>query len=197
MNGRLVFVCCVLLGFANVALGDGVYQRTRDGKTLVWNNSHKPGDEATWSGDRDREGYAGGFGTLTWYTVDSQSGFAEPALYARYWGNMVLGKLDGPVNVHSKRKTHHAIFADGARVTHWAAGPAPSHLSAEARTAIAKWNRAREPEAPAEGPISPQHDFVRLPERTDEPVDQRSENGGERSQVAGSPMQISPPTDQN
>src|SRR4029077_7488928 len=69
VGGRFFFVCRALLVFANVALGDGTYQRTKDGKTLVWNNHPQAGDEAKWSGDRDREGYASGFGTLTWYTA--------------------------------------------------------------------------------------------------------------------------------
>lgn len=197
VNDRFLFVCCALLAFTSVALGDGTYQRTRDGKTLVWNNHPQPGDEATWSGDRDREGYAGGFGTLTWYSVDSQSGFAEPALYARYWGNMAQGKLDGSVNVHSRRKTHHAIFTDGVRMTRWAPGPAPMRASAQYHAAIAKKQAVSKLEAPAEGPTSPRHESVRMPERTGEPVDQSSENRGERLEVAGSPMQISPSTDQN
>ena len=66
VSGRFSFVCAALLVlFANVAFGDGTYQRTKNGRTLVWNDHPKPGDEATWWGDRDREGYARGFGTLT------------------------------------------------------------------------------------------------------------------------------------
>jgi hypothetical protein len=132
VSGRFLFVCGALLVFANVAFGDGNYQRTKDGKTLVWNNHPKPGDEAKWSGDRDREGYASGFGTLTWYTTrESETGSANSALYAHYWGNMVRGKLNGPVNSHSKGKTNHAVFAEGVRTTRWAAGPAPSQIVAE------------------------------------------------------------------
>jgi hypothetical protein len=132
VSGRFLFVCGALLVFADVAFGDGTYQRTKDGKTLVWNNHPKAGDEAKWSGDRDREGYASGFGTLTWYTArESETGSAKPTLYARYWGNMVRGKFNGPVNSHSKRKTDHAIFANGVQTTRWAAGPAPSQIVAE------------------------------------------------------------------
>jgi hypothetical protein len=47
-------------------------------------------------------------------------------VYARYFGNMVRGKFNGPVNVHSNGKTGHAIFADGKRTSRWASGPAPS-----------------------------------------------------------------------
>ena len=149
MSWRLLFVCAALLLFANVALGEGTYQRTRNGRTLVWNNHPKLGDKATWSGARDREGYARGFGTLIWYT--KQSLFARPTPYARYWGNMVRGKFDGPVNVHSKRKTQFAIFADGVRTTRWATGPAPSRGSGRPPSAFAGQNI--EPEAPAEGPL--------------------------------------------
>lgn len=156
--GRFLVICgALLVVVANVVLGDGTYQRTRDGKVFVWNNYPKPGEEATWSGGRDREGYARGFGVLTWYTMEqSESGSVKPALYARYWGNMIRGKFDGPVNVHSKRKTHYAIFADGVRSTRWAAGSAPSRtVFAEPTKKSLAASRAEhvEPESPAEGPL--------------------------------------------
>ncbi len=109
----------LVLLFGGTAFGEGTYQRTKDGKTIVWNNDPKPGDAATWSGHRDPDGYATKFGTLTWYT-------ARGTVYVRLYGNMVHGKFDGMVNGHSKQKTAHAIFADGQRTTHWAAGPARS-----------------------------------------------------------------------
>jgi hypothetical protein len=141
VSERFLFVCGTLLVFANVAFGNGTYQRTKDGKTLVWNNHPNPGDEAKWSGDRDREGYATGFGTLAWYSARGrETGSTKPALYARYWGNMVRGKFNGPVNSHSKGKTDHAVFADGVQMTRWAAGPAPSQIATEPakRLAVAK-----------------------------------------------------------
>jgi hypothetical protein len=132
MSWRFLFACAVLLVSASVASGDGIYQRTKNGETLVWNNDPKPGDEAKWSGDRDREDYASGFGTLTWYRAEkSGTGTAQSVLYARYWGRMVRGKFNGPVNAHSKGKTDHAIFTDGVQTTRWAAGPAPSQIVAE------------------------------------------------------------------
>ena len=118
VSGRFLFVFSALVWFASVAFGAGDYQRTKDGKTTVWNAEPKPGDEATWFGDRDGEGYATGAGTLTWYT-------AKGNVYGRYFGNMVRGKFSGPVNVHSKGKTGHATFADGKRTSSWASGPAP------------------------------------------------------------------------
>jgi hypothetical protein len=126
---RFFFVCgALLLLVAGAAFGDGTYQRTRDGRTMIWNDRARPGDEGSWSGDRDRQGYATGFGTLTWYTTErkGEGGSAKWVIDVRYWGNMVRGKFDGPVNAHSKGKTDHAIFADGKRITRWTAGTAPS-----------------------------------------------------------------------
>jgi len=109
--------------FASAAFGAaGEYQQTRDGKTTVWNGSPKPGESAAWAGPRDKEGYATAFGTITWYT-------ASGTVYAVYYGNMVNGKLEGPVNMHMGRRTAHAYFADGSRVTAWARGPAPSKMN--------------------------------------------------------------------
>src|SRR5213596_477861 len=74
VKARCFIVCAasvLLLIFAKSALADGAYQRTEDRKkTLVWNNDPKPEDAASWSGDRDRDGYATGPGTLTWFRID-------------------------------------------------------------------------------------------------------------------------------
>src|SRR6266571_2609463 len=124
---RVVFVCGVLLSIlAGAAFGAGEYQRTKDGKTIVWNDDPKPGDAAKWWGDRDKDGYASRVGELTWYT-------AEGTLYARYYGNMVRGKFDGPVNVHVKGRTGHAFFIDGRQMTRWAAGRASSRFATDWR----------------------------------------------------------------
>ena len=101
MAGRLLFVCGTLLVLAQIARGDGNYQHTKDGKTLVWNNHPNPGDVATWSGARDRDGFARGFGQLIWYT--KEPGLVKPQPYARYWGRMVDGKFEGPVNAPARR----------------------------------------------------------------------------------------------
>ncbi|MEP7014725.1 MAG: hypothetical protein ABI925_04730 [Verrucomicrobiota bacterium] len=119
MNPRILYFCCATMLFAVEAMAEGSYQRTRDDKTTVWNNAPKAGETSAWNGDRDNEGYATGFGTLTWYTANSD-------VYARYYGNMIHGKFDGPVNVHSKGKTAYAIFIDGQRTSRWARGRAPS-----------------------------------------------------------------------
>ena len=104
MNIRSLFVCSALLLFASVAYGAGSYQRTRDGKTLVWNDSPKRGEEATWSGKRDKKGFAVGSGTLTWYKVvpTIETGSLIPdtrhaVVVKRYSGKMVHGKFKGAV----------------------------------------------------------------------------------------------------
>ena len=180
MSGRFLFVFSALLWFASVAFGAGDYQRTKDGKTTVWNAEPKPGDEATWFGDRDGEGYATGAGTLTWYT-------AKGNVYGRYFGNMVRGKFSGPVNVHSKGKTGHATFADGKRTSRWTSGPAPSRPEADEpitralpvesgseQPSVTKTEKPKahtEPVAPAAGPSvasSPRDESVRMADRTGE-----------------------------
>lgn len=151
MRMQLVLVGAVILLNSGVALGDGSYQRAKNGRTIVWNNDPKPGDEAIWSGDRDGDNYADGFGTLSWYVTRRESGGkTKSVLYARYFGQMMRGKFNGPVNVHSKGKTEHAIFADGQRTNRWTGGPARSWTVAELKTA--KRASVSEPAAPAEGP---------------------------------------------
>jgi hypothetical protein len=135
--------------------GEGVYQRTKDGKTLVWNNYPRPGDEATWSGKRDADGYATGHGTLTWFGVVTQSattGSNIPAkkravALGRYTGDMVQGKFDGPVlNVDANGKIFNLTFVNGARAT--AANARPSLSPQQAREE--RVERKRSVQAPAE-----------------------------------------------
>jgi hypothetical protein len=118
----ILFGCAVLISSSSAFGASGEYQQTRDGKTTVWNGDPKTGETASWAGDRDKEGYAAGFGSITWYSE-------QGAVYGVYYGNMVHGKLEGPVNMHMGRRTAHAYFADGGRVTAWARGPAPSKMN--------------------------------------------------------------------
>ena len=123
MTVRFLIVSCLLLASAAGVLAKGEYQSTKNGRTMVWNSDPKPGDVATWNGDRDDEGYATGFGTLTWYKTRGDS---KPNVYGVYYGNMVRGKFEGPVNLHLKRKTAHAVFIGGTRTSPWARGRAPT-----------------------------------------------------------------------
>jgi ketosteroid isomerase-like protein len=124
MNIRSLFVCSALLLFASVAYGAGSYQRTRDGKTLVWNDSPKRGEEATWSGKRDKNGFARGSGTLTWYKVEptivTGSNIPDARRYAvvinRYSGKMVRGKFKGAVTyIDANGKRLQATFVAGGK----------------------------------------------------------------------------------
>jgi len=121
MNIRSLFVCSALLLFASVAYGAASYQPTRDGKTLVWNDSPKRGEEATWSGRRDKNGFAAGSGTLTWYQVEptivTGSNIPDARRYAvvisRCSGKMVEGKFEGAVTyVDANGKRLQATFVN-------------------------------------------------------------------------------------
>jgi ketosteroid isomerase-like protein len=143
MNMRSLFVCSALLLFASAAYGAGSYQRTRDGKTLVWNDSPKRGEEATWSGKRDKNGFAAGSGTLTWYKVQPTivTGSHIPdsryaAVINRYSGKMVRGKFKGAVAyVDANGKRLQATFVNGGKrpVTQQTATPTPERTSAPAK----------------------------------------------------------------
>jgi len=137
VTARCLFVCTTLLLFANGADGGGVYQHTRDRRTLIWNNYPTRDDEATWSGERDSNGYATGYGTLTWYRVQRAivTGSNIPAakgrtvgavVINRYSGKMVRGRFDGPVvNVDASGKMFHGRFVNGTKANDWVAGPLP------------------------------------------------------------------------
>ena len=142
---------------ASGAYADGTYQRTDDRKkTLVWNNDPKPEDAATWSGQRDAEGYATGRGTLKWFRQDRSfitgSNIFAPrkTLLSAYSGTMVHGKFKGGVTTVDRGKTYHATFADGHKTGRWIAGPVIEKAeSAEAAEVVKKAERA-EPETSTE-----------------------------------------------
>jgi len=97
VSTRRLFVYSTLLAllFTGAALA-GQYQRTKDGKTFVWNEDHKPGDLVSWSGKRDADGYATGYGTLTWYTPEGvrETGSNLYKVSSRVSGTMVHGKFE-------------------------------------------------------------------------------------------------------
>jgi ketosteroid isomerase-like protein len=111
MNIRSLLVCGALILFASVVHGAGSYQRTKDGQTVVWRDAPGRGEEATWSGKRDKDGFATGSGVLTWYkvepiivpgsnTLDSRR---HVILINNYSGTMVRGKFKGAVDMNGKR----------------------------------------------------------------------------------------------
>jgi len=121
-----------LLFSANRAQASGTFQRTRDGKAIVWNTDQQPGDEADWTGGADDRGYAKGEGTITWYKLDRViTGTNIPTerghstMIATYTGTMVNGMFDGTVEtIDSNGEKVHATFRNGRRRTDWAPGPA-------------------------------------------------------------------------
>ena len=154
-NIRSLFVCIALLLFASVAYGAGSYQPTRDGKALVWNDSPKRGEEVTWSGRRDRNGFAAGSGTLTWYQVEPKivtgSNIPDTRRYAvvisRRSGKMVEGKFEGAVTyVDANVKRLQATFVSAGK------RPAKRNLSPAAQetpTAVPQQTASVAPEQTA------------------------------------------------
>ena len=141
VNMRWLWLCNGVLLFASVAAGAGTYQRTQDGRTLVWNDDPKRGEEASWSGKRDKNGFAAGSGTLTWYKVERTvvTGSSIPnarrhaIVISRYSGQMVQGKLEGPVAyVGPDGKKSQATFVDGSES---AARPSPTPRQTATATA--------------------------------------------------------------
>ena len=152
MTVRFLIVFSAVLSFASLGFC-GAFQKTKDGKTSVWNEHPKKGDIASWVGDRDDEGYANGFGTLTW----SKEEDGKSVVYARYFGNMVHGKFDGGVNAHSNGRTSHAFFTEGTRTSPWATGTAPMLGPVPEKKGRTKKERALATEAnePRETPPTP------------------------------------------
>ena len=123
VNIRSLFVCGALILFTSVVYGAGSYQRTRDGQTFVWRDSPARGDEATWSGKRDKDGFATGSGVLTWYKVEPTIVTGSNILDTRrnailinhYSGTMVRGKFKGAVtNIEADGKRLHASSVNRA-----------------------------------------------------------------------------------
>ena len=131
LRPRLIFLCCAFVAFATGVFGAGEYQQTKDSKTTIWNGNPKAGETSTWSGDRDKENYATGFGDLTMYDANGKA-------YALYYGKMVRGKFEGPVNLHTNGRTSHAYFVDGDRVTAWGWRAAKSTMTASEAALVEK-----------------------------------------------------------
>ena len=185
---RLVPLCgSLLLVFASAALAEGEYQQTRDGKTMVWNSTPKPGETSSWAGDRDKENYASGFGDLTWYTANGK-------VYVRYYGNMVHGKFEGAVNAHTNGRTVHAYFVDGGRVTGWARGRAPSRMNLPEEAIIEKRKAAAQKIAAAQKPKPEpeKHLAAAAPETATKPKAQPEKIRSIASKSGATPAPVAP-----
>src|SRR4030095_15954790 len=94
------------------AASAGKYQRTNDGRTYVWNNYPTAGDSASWSGATDSQGYATGYGTLTWYKNGNWA--------SRYAAPMVRGRLNGFVkNQDANGKRFQGTYVNGNKSLDW------------------------------------------------------------------------------
>jgi hypothetical protein len=97
-RGLFVHGAVMVILFASAALA-GQYQRTKDDRTLVWNEDHKADELVSWSGKRDADGYATGYGTLTWYAPNDTLGTGSNVprkhyrVLSRVSGTMVQGKF--------------------------------------------------------------------------------------------------------
>jgi hypothetical protein len=145
VNTRRLFVYSGLLALLITGTAfAGRYQRTKDGKTRVWNENPKPGDLATWSGARDAEGYATGYGTLTWFTPQNVrltgSNIARRRSYtvsSRVSGIMVHGKFEeAPANAEPKKKERTRVSGQRRKAPSRAeATPKKSHPTPAPETA--------------------------------------------------------------
>jgi len=172
MNFRSFFVYGAFLLFASVTYGAGSYQRTRDGHTRVWNDSPEAGEEATWSGKSDKEGFATGPGILTWYKAEPRivtgSNILDTRRYAmvisRCSGKMMRGKFKGPViYIDANGGTQQVTSVNGAD------RPTARQKSARVRTT----KRTAAPTAEGTD-VASQQTVMQKPERVSTPAPEHS-----------------------
>lgn len=165
MSARFLFVCAAsvaVLLFAKSVCAQGAYQRTEERKkTLVWNNDPQPNDAASWSGERDEEGYATGAGTLKWFklgksfTTGSNIAGRKKTEISSYTGTMARGKFTGQVVTVDHGKTYHANFADGHRKGVWFEGPVIAKAESIEKTEPAEKAETKTPSASVEVAAEP------------------------------------------
>jgi len=213
VKARLLIVCGTSLSvliFAKGTLADGTYQRTDDRKkTLVWNNDPKPEDAVSWSGDKDRDGYATGPGTLTWFRVDRKPmtgsnifGNTKTPI-SNYTGTMVHGKLSGSVTTVDHGKTYHATFADGRKKGSWMAGSLITKAESAEPTVTAEKPERAEPatanqitsETESTEKISGKKSQARVAE--EKTADVPAAGPGEEEEVSGQKSKITKPAAAN
>lgn len=145
---RGVLFCLITIGLflgAGTVSAKGRYQRTRDGRTLVWNEFPNAGEAATWSGRRDKDGYATGPGTLTWYRFErdvltgSNIAAGRYSVVAQRSGKMVHGRFEGSASETAETETQATPSAT----------PAPKAID---KTAKEKPKMVVTPPAPREVP---------------------------------------------
>ena len=187
----------LVLSFSLVLVGGayagGTYQRTDDHKkALVWNNDPKPGDVATWSGDRDANGYATGPGTLQWLRVEpgfltgSNIRARKRTPISSYSATMLHGKFNGGVMTVDHGKTYHATFADGQKKGQWIAGP----LITKGERAESVKSKEVAREAPSTEKISGEKTQARVAEETTADVPAEGPGSAQDELRRGEPANI-------
>jgi hypothetical protein len=132
-----------LLAFAASAFANssqqGTYQRTTNGRALVWNNYPKANDRASWSGQTDPRGYATGSGTLSWYK--------GRMLVSSYSGTMVRGKWNGVVtDEDADGNKFRGTYVNGSKSGDWTqiSGRGRYQKTADGQAYV--WNNYPKPE---------------------------------------------------
>src|SRR5512132_2530371 len=178
MTIRSLFVCAALILFASFVYVAGSDHRTRDGQTLVWRDVPSRGDEATWSGKRDKDGFATGSGVLTWYKVRpaivTGSNILDTRRYVNminhYSGRMVRGKFKGAVTY---------LEADGRRLRA-TSGNETNRPSRRQKAAQVRTTKVRAAPTAEETPTPPSQQTVMQPQErtsasaTPEPASEQS-----------------------
>jgi ketosteroid isomerase-like protein len=192
MKIRSLLVCGALLLFASVAYGAGSYQRTKDGQTLVWRDVPERGQEATWSGKRDKNGFATGSGVLTWYKVEptmvTGSNILDTRRYVilinHYSGTMVRGKFNGAVtDVEANGRRSQSTSAERAN--------RPSRRKKATRRATSRVKAT--PKAEPTATPSSEQIIVDAPERTSALATSTATPDQSPSPIAEEPQTAGPP----
>jgi hypothetical protein len=196
---------------ANAAYG-ARYQRTQDGKTLVWNNLRGVAQHVTWSDGRDSAGYATGEGTLTWYRGELKIA-ADPSkplkegnvVVSRYTGKMVRGKFEGLVMKEQGGTTLYTTFVNGNKASYWSSEPAAAatHKTMEPKRAEPARTEPVEEEAATEEPMpspvatgTPKKEPSAVAAATTAPAKEPSAVPASTAKPAPSPTASSPPGEQ-
>jgi hypothetical protein len=191
----------LILLFANRVFADGAFQRTDDRKkTIVWNNDPQPGDAAEWTGSRDSEGYADGYGTLTWlkterkFNTGSNIAGDKKVPVSRFTGTMTRGKFEGAVITVDRGQTYYAKYVDGQRKGKWSTSPVVAKATnAEPKAAREEPKKTSTPEPKiavekkVEAPTEPKVSEQAEPEPpTEGPDEAKAEGKGLNAEGSGS-----------
>jgi len=154
---------------AKIARG-GTYQRTDDGQTLVWNEHPGLDYEASWSGDRDSDGYGRGEGTLTWYRFD-RTIVTGSNIPSDRRGRTIVVSSDSGKMIHGK------LGVKGNRATDWAVGPTSTATAHRRRNEQVQENVVEASAPPAPTPAYRRAELVEEGEKVEAPAAEAPTHG--------------------